>query len=87
MFTGVLISRKVFIIFGGLGFFGYLGHLSWMVFRDSILFPFALTALGLVVVFLGWIYHKKQAAINRFVYAVTPSFIVAALPHNRRRGG
>jgi hypothetical protein len=33
----------VFVVLGGIGFFGYLGHLSWSVFANSFAFPFVLT--------------------------------------------
>ena len=72
MFCGVLLDRKVFLVFGGVGFFGYLGYLSWRVFRNSIAFPFALTVLGLSLVYLGWIYHTKYDVIQRRVRALIP---------------
>ena len=72
MFCGVLLDRKVFLVFGGVGFFGYLGYLSWRVFRHSTAFPFALTVLGLSLVYLGWIYHTKYDVIQRRVRALVP---------------
>ena len=72
MFCGVLLDRKVFLVFGGVGFFGYLGYLSWRVFRHSIAFPFALTVLGLSLVYLGWIYHTKYDVIQRHVRKLVP---------------
>ena len=84
MLCGVLLSRKVFLVFGGIGFFGYLGYLSWDVFKNSIAFPFWLTVLGLAVVYLGWVYHNKYEAIQRFVRGITPQFILTLLPKDRR---
>jgi hypothetical protein len=86
MFCGILLERRVFVVFGGIGFFGYLGYLSWNVFKDSLLFPLWLTALGLGVVYMGWVYHTKYEAIQRIVRNVTPSFILALLPANRKEG-
>jgi predicted MFS family arabinose efflux permease len=40
----------VFLVFGALGIFAYLGHLAYEVFKDSVLFPFALVLLGLGVI-------------------------------------
>jgi hypothetical protein len=85
MFAGILLDRKAFIVFGGLGFFGYLGHLSWTVFRGSMLFPAALTALGLSVVYSGWLYHRKQADIVKAIYYFTPQAIIDLLPQNKRK--
>ncbi len=39
----------------------YLGHLSYKVFKDSLLFPVALTGLGIAVVFAGLWWHRNQA--------------------------
>lgn len=72
MFGGVLINRKIFMLLGGIGFFGYLGYLSWHVFKNSLAFPFSLTALGLTVVYLGWLYHKRYAAIQKRMRKVIP---------------
>ena len=44
---GVVIQRRVFTIFGAIGMFIYLMHLSNKIFRDSWLFPIALTLIGL----------------------------------------
>jgi len=48
--AGVWLRRSVFIVFGVLGVHVYLGHLAYEVFKDSVLFPFALALLGLSVI-------------------------------------
>ena len=53
VFLGAAIGRRVFTVLGALGVAGYLGYLSYRVFKDSLLFPFALTLLGLGLVALG----------------------------------
>ena len=60
--AGAVIGRRVFVVFGGLGIAGYLGHLSYRVFRDSLIFPFALSALGLAIIFLGVLWQRREAA-------------------------
>jgi hypothetical protein len=47
---GVWMRRATFLVFGVVGVHVYLGHLAYEVFKDSILFPFALAALGLSVI-------------------------------------
>lgn len=84
MFVGVLLDRKVFVVAGGLGFFGYLGHLSWSVFANSFAFPFVLTGFGLLVVYAGWIYHRKYAVVQQLVDSLTPTAIRNILPQNRK---
>ena len=44
------IRRSMFLIFGANGVFIYLGHLAYEVFKDSVLFPFALVFLGLAMI-------------------------------------
>lgn len=60
IFISVMIQRKVFIVFGGLGVFGYLGYLSSHVFRDFIGFTFALTILGLAIIGAGLFYSRNR---------------------------
>lgn len=62
IFWGATIGRRVFTVLGALGVAGYLGYLSHRVFKDSMMFPFALTLLGLGVVALGvwWQRHEKK---------------------------
>lgn len=64
VFLGAAIGRRVFTVFGGLGVAGYLGYLSHQVFKDSLLFPFALTLLGFGVVWLGVLWQRNEVAIN-----------------------
>ena len=58
---GALLGRRVFAVFGGLGVAFYLGHLSQKVFRDSLLFPFALSLIGLAIIGLGVLWQRREA--------------------------
>lgn len=60
---GAMLSRRVFAVFGGLGVAGYLGHLAHSVFKDSLLFPFALTLIGLAVIGAGLWWQKREGRI------------------------
>jgi hypothetical protein len=61
---GVLLVRRVFVIFGALGSCGYLGYLASDVFKDSWLFPVALTAIGLGIIYLGVLWKKHEKSIT-----------------------
>jgi Ca2+/Na+ antiporter len=61
---GAVLGRRVFTVFGGLGVAGYLGHLSYRVFRDSLIFPFALSVLGLAIIWLGVIWQRREAELS-----------------------
>lgn len=61
---GAALSRRVFAVFGALGVAIYLGHLSHTVFRDSLLFPLALSAIGLGVMAAGVWWQRHEAALG-----------------------
>jgi hypothetical protein len=58
---GAVIGRRVFAVFGGLGVAGYLGYLSYKVFKDSLIFPFALSLVGLAIIALGVLWQRREA--------------------------
>lgn len=84
MLIGVLIERKVFLVFGSVGFFAYLGHLAWTVCKNWLLFPPILTLLGLGVVYLGWLYHKKGDRVEAAIRKAMPGWMMSLLPQNRK---
>ena len=69
--AGAVLGRRVFAVFGGLGVAFYLGDLSWHVFKDSLAFPFALSALGLAIIGLGVLWQRREAqwaaSVRRYV--------------------
>jgi len=71
--AGAVLSRRVFAVFGGLGAAGYFGHLAREVFRDSILFPFVLTIIGLGVIYLGILWQRHEEAISSRLRAMLPA--------------
>jgi hypothetical protein len=83
MALSVLLGRKAFIVFGSLGVFGYLGHLSWTVFKDSMMFPFVLTLIGIFVIFLGVKYQKNEKKITEAVIRLIPAGLKPLLPMER----
>ena len=71
--AGAMLSRRVFTVFGGLGAAGYLGHLAYDVFKNSMIFPFALTIIGLGVIYLGIIWQRNEKAISSKLRGLLPS--------------
>lgn len=63
---GVLLVRRVFVVFGALGVSAYLGHLAFDVFEDSWLFPIVLSAIGLAVIYLGVLWQKHEQALSQY---------------------
>jgi hypothetical protein len=70
--VGAMLSRRVFAIFGGLGAAGYLGHLAYSVFRDSMMFPFVLTLIGLGVIYLGVVWQRHEESISHRLRGMLP---------------
>ncbi|MBZ8142255.1 DUF2157 domain-containing protein [Rubrivivax gelatinosus] len=73
--VGAALSRRVFAVFGGLGLALYLGHLAATVFKDSLLFPVALTAIGFAVVVAGVLWQRHEATIGLRLRALLPAAI------------
>ena len=73
IFAGAVLARRVFTVCGSLGVFGYLVYLSYSVFKDSLLFPIALTALGLALVVSGIWWQRHEAGIRAHFRSFLPS--------------
>jgi hypothetical protein len=58
---GTVLGRRVFTVFGGFGVAGYLGYVSWNVFKDSLIFPLALSLVGLAIIALGVLWQRREA--------------------------
>lgn len=70
--VGLILVRKVFVIFGGLGVAVYLGHLAAAIFKDSVFFPIALTIIGLAIIYLGTLWQKHEALITKKIQSILP---------------
>ncbi|HEY2345886.1 MAG TPA: hypothetical protein VGH80_08380 [Xanthomonadaceae bacterium] len=71
--VGAALARRVFVVFGGLGVAGYLGHLAYGVFKDSLMFPFALTLIGFLVIGLGVMWQRNEAALGAALRTLLPA--------------
>jgi hypothetical protein len=78
---GATLSRRVFAVFGGLGLSFYLGHLSHTIFKDSMLFPVALTAIGLAVIGAGVYWQRHEATIGERLRSFLPARVRELLAH------
>ncbi|MGJ5178482.1 hypothetical protein ACQR16_19635 [Bradyrhizobium oligotrophicum] len=77
----VIIVRRAYAVFGAIGITLYLGHLAEIVFKDSLLFPFALSLIGVAVVATGLAYHRKQRVIADWLAANLPAAVMRLRPH------
>jgi hypothetical protein len=46
-----------------------ISHLAGVVFKDSLMFPFALSMIGVAVIAAGLLYHQRQEAITAWFAA------------------
>lgn len=83
----IFLGRRVYSVFGILGVMIYLGHLAYSVFKDSLLFPFALSGLGLLVVWLGIKYARNRVAIAQWFEARMPAGLQSLRPLQARQAG
>ena len=80
----VLLARRAYAVFGTLGIAGYLGYLAQDVFKDSLLFPFALSLIGVGVIAAGLLYHSRQAAIASWFSRHLPDALARLRPAHAR---
>ncbi|MDF2179510.1 DUF2157 domain-containing protein [Aliiglaciecola sp. CAU 1673] len=70
--VGVVLVRRVFVIFGAIGAAGYFGQLAWNVFKESWGFPIVLTLIGLGVIYLGVFWQKREQQLSEKARAWLP---------------
>lgn len=80
MIVSILLNKRIFMILGALGSFIYFGHLAYDIFEDSILFPFVMSILGLIVIYLGVMYQKNRQWIETKIKEKTPESIRQLFP-------
>jgi hypothetical protein len=55
---GVYLVRKVFVVFGAIGSFMYIGHLAFEIFGNNIWFATVLSGIGFGIIYLGTLWKK-----------------------------
>ena len=80
VFFGVFLNRRIYAVLGAIGIAGYLGYLSYEVFNDVWLFSFALTAIGLALIFAGVMFQKNRDRIDATIIRFTPPPLRALRP-------
>lgn len=73
MAVGVVLVRRVFVVFGAIGSCGYIGHLAYDVFADSLLFPIALTAIGFGIIYMAILWQKYEFTITKTLRSILPT--------------
>lgn len=81
MCFSILLKRRVLLIFGAIGVATYLSHLAYEIFKDSILFPFVLSFIGLFIIYLGILYQKNIKRIESTLIETVPVWMKKLLPY------
>jgi len=63
LLLGVLIERRIFAVLGSIGICVYLSNLAYSMFSGSWVFPFTISLLGLLVIYIGVLWNKYKVAI------------------------
>jgi hypothetical protein len=81
--ASVYLHRKAFAVFGALGVMGYISHLAWTVFKDSFMFPIALTVIGILIIIVGVSVQKNKAKVVAVIENLLPTFLLKWRPEER----
>lgn len=83
MGLSVFLYRRAFVVFGAFGVCGYIGHLSYRVFEDSLLFPVVLSVIGVAVIYLGIQLKRHGPKIQQAADENLPSWLKRLRPGER----
>lgn len=64
LLISIFLQRGVYTVFGGIGVTSYLGYLSFDIFEDVLIFSFVLSGIGILIMFLGYLYYKHQGDLQ-----------------------
>jgi hypothetical protein len=81
--TGVVLARRVFVVFGAVGCGAYLAYLASQVFVDSWLFPIVLSGIGLSIVYMGVWWQNHEARLSAQLRRYLPASLQSALGQRR----
>jgi 4-hydroxybenzoate polyprenyltransferase len=76
----LFINRNVFLVFGTIGLTEFLSRLSWKYFEGSMFFPFALTLIGVLLIFSGIFLQKNRKRIEKNIMNKLPELIINLRP-------
>jgi hypothetical protein len=80
LLLSVFLQRSVYTVFGGIGVTSYLAYLAFDIFDDVLIFSFVLTAVGVLVMYLGYMYYRHQADLQAWLEHKLPQSISRLRP-------
>ncbi len=76
----LFLNRRIYAVLGALGIAIYLGHLAYETFSNVLVFSFALSAIGLAIIFAGVALQRRLPAISAYLDAAMPTPLRALRP-------
>lgn len=80
----LFLNRRIYAVIGAIGVATYLGYLASEVFKEVILFSFALSAIGLAVIGLGLLLNRNRAGVMAAIDALVPASLAWLRPEHAR---
>lgn len=80
IWLALFLDRRIYAVFGTIGVATYLGYLAYDVFKDMIIFSFALSGIGLGIIALGLWLNRHYAALSAAIDARMPEGLRALRP-------
>ncbi len=84
IFMSLYLMRRAYAVFGGIGVTLYLGYLAEEVFKNSIMFPFALSAIGVLIIAAGLFFHRFGVRISSALVRLLPPALRRLRPAHAR---
>ncbi len=81
----IFLMRRAYAVFGSIGVTLYLGYLSADIFRNSILFPFALSGIGVALIVFGLMFNKYGPQLASAMRQFLPEYFLSLRPVHARR--
>lgn len=85
LLLSAFLMRRTYAVFGAIGVTLYLGILADGLFRDSLLFPFALSLIGIGLIALGIVYLRKREVLDAWLRATLPPRLQHLRPLHARQ--
>lgn len=73
--VGAVLSRRVFVVFGGFGTAAYFSYQAYGVFKNSMMFPFLLTGIGFSIIYIGIVWQRHEAKISSKLRGFLPASV------------
>ena len=79
---GLFLDRRIYAALGTIGVAIYLGYLASDVFKDVLAFSFALSTIGLAIIFTGIAFQRRRRQIDAAIERYLPASLRALRPRH-----